>query len=203
MHTKRLRGFAAVAGVTAAMFALVARPALAGVVSGDGDSAAWTVTLANDSQYGALFTCSIGAGTVQQWSCSGNSHVPIVASGANCTETATVTVSPVTLKEERMGCSAQLDIASWFGTAKCSQGSCSGTLLAGSGTFTYQPVGGAPARQTVTITASCSPTAGHATVTGAGTLGNGQSFSMNGALDWVGSCTNIPQLTWSGTVNIV
>jgi hypothetical protein len=186
----RLRVLVAAVGVAASVLALSAKPALADVT--EGSNAAWVKTVNGDTQFGGTLNC---ASTTTSWSCSGNSNAPIAATGADCTQTVYVKVSMKVWDPDVPGCTAELAVPSWSGTP---------ALAVGSGTFNFTSVLGTPSySQQVTITASCTSLVGHASVTGAGLLSDGQTLTVNGALDWVGSCTNIPTMTWTGTVTIV
>jgi hypothetical protein len=76
-------------------------------------------------------------------------------------------------------------------------------MAAGFAFFSFQPVVGASFDQELaTITdAACTSTGGHATLTSTGFDGT-NAFSMDGTLNWLGSCSSVNELTWTGTFTV-
>jgi hypothetical protein len=199
---KRGRWVAAATMVTAATLAFSARPALAADL---GDSSTWAYLGPS------AMSCAIGPATLTTgWSCDTPS-APIVAAGSDCIQTLNVdNARGVAVSVPLTGCTASLFIppGGWQGPYDCNLGvpvgaGCTGAMAAGLGFFSFQPVLGSSFDQELaTITdAACTKEGGHATVTSSGFDGS-HVFSMQGTLNWVGNCSHVNELTWTGSFTV-
>jgi hypothetical protein len=201
---RRSRLAAALAAVAAAALAFGPKPALAGA---EADSSAWTYVQALSG--GSPMDCDLGLTTSGRWTCQTPS-APIVASGTTCIQTVHVDVAGRSVTVPLTGCTAQLVIPSWGwqGTYACIKGNpvdggCHGAMAAGFALFSFQPVVGAAfVDEPATITdAVCTEAGGHATVTVSGFDGT-NAFSMQSTINWLGSCSSVNDLTWTGTFTV-
>lgn len=201
--TNRVRVLAMAAGVAASLLAFGARPAQAALT--ESDNGAWTKIYGMQEGASPL-TCGIRAGDINspdQWSCSTPSTNPLVANGADCTQTVDVNLAFRDVQVPVTGCTAELSNVSWSGDAACAT-VCQADGALGTASFTFEPVVGSGIflQPAIITEADCSGTAGHATVTAEGVAG-GVTYDMKGSITWVGSCTDTSLLTWAGTVTIV